>query len=157
VHLRGNVNSRITKLETGQVDAILLAMAGMKRLNILDARMKPLPASLFVPAVAQGAIGVECREEDEAVLTLLAPLHHAPTAVCLAAERALLARLDGSCRTPIAAHAVLDESGTRLTLNGMLATTDAARCMYHTETGSAADAVLLGQRTADILRRGMNA
>ncbi len=108
VPLRGNVETRLRKLEAGEVDATLLALAGLKRLGLADKATALLDVDEFLPAVGQGAITIEAREDDARTRELLAKIDHADTSVALACERAFLAVLDGSCRTPIAGHAVLD-------------------------------------------------
>jgi hydroxymethylbilane synthase len=136
VTYRGNVQSRLRKLEEGVVDATLLALAGLNRLGMADVATAVLDAGLFPPAVGQGAIGIESRVGDDRIAALLETIHHAATASALIAERALLAALDGSCRTPIAGHAVVADG--RITLRGMILTPDGAT--VHDETGSAAEA-----------------
>ncbi|WP_054774894.1 hydroxymethylbilane synthase, partial [Methylogaea oryzae] len=106
--LRGNVNTRLAKLDAGEFDAILLAVAGLKRLGFDERIAEALPAEVSLPAMGQGAIGIECRADDAEINRLLAELHHADTAVCVSAERALNARLQGGCQVPIAGYAELD-------------------------------------------------
>ena len=106
--LRGNVETRLRKLDAGEVDATLLALAGLKRLGLADKATALLDVDEFLPAVGQGAIAIEARADDARTRELLAEIDHADTSVALACERAFLAVLDGSCRTPIAGHAVLD-------------------------------------------------
>ncbi len=105
---RGNVQTRLQKLKEGVADATLLAYAGLRRLGLEAEITSLIPTEVMLPAVAQGAIGIEIREQDSQTAALLAPLHDAATAVCVNTERAFLAALDGSCRTPIAALAVLN-------------------------------------------------
>jgi len=112
--LRGNVQTRLSKLDAGEVDATLLALAGLRRLGLTDRITAVLEPETMLPAVAQGAIGIEIRSDDDATRALLAPLNCAETMVRVTAERALLAALDGSCRTPIAALAMLDGDGLHL-------------------------------------------
>ncbi|MFQ5985223.1 MAG: hydroxymethylbilane synthase [Alphaproteobacteria bacterium] len=142
-NFRGNVHTRLRKLKEGQVDATLLALAGLKRLGMADLATAVLEPSDMLPAVGQGAIGVECREGDPRVRELLAPLNDPPTAVAMAAERAFLAALDGSCRTPIAALARLDGDGT-LVLDGLVARPDGSACWRTGRRGPAAEAAELG-------------
>ncbi len=111
ITFRGNVGTRLKKLAAGEADATLLAYAGLQRLGMTDAASAILSVDEMLPAPAQGAIGIECRRDDIRIRDLLAPLNHLPTAQCLAAERALLDGLDGSCRTPIAALATLEGDG----------------------------------------------
>ena len=143
VPFRGNANTRLRKLAEGQVDATLLAVCGLQRLGMPEIVTEAMTCKDMLPAVAQGAIGVECRSDDAATRTLLAPLHDMRTAVCVGAERALLRVLDGSCRTPIAALAELDPAG-RLTLTGLVIKPDGTVRYDAFRTGAAADAELLG-------------
>jgi len=105
VPLRGNVETRLRKIEAGEADATLLAVAGLKRLGLLDAAAALLDIDEFLPAVGQGAIGIETRADDAATRALVAKIDDADTATAVNAERAFLAVLDGSCRTPIGGHA----------------------------------------------------
>lgn len=147
VSLRGNVNTRIAKLEEGQFDAIVLAAAGVKRLQLTRWVVEYLEEML--PAVWQGAVGIEYRLGDERVGRLIAPLDHEPTRQCLWAERAMLSRLEGGCQVPIAAHAVLN--GGVLTLEGMVAELDGSRLLRVVRSGSVADPVALGREVAEVL------
>ncbi|CAK0764926.1 Porphobilinogen deaminase [Azospirillaceae bacterium] len=126
VPLRGNVETRLRKLANGEVDATLLAVAGLRRLGMQDRIQRVLEMDEMLPAVAQGAVGVECRVEDIETRMLLTPLHCQMTAACVAAERAVLAELDGSCRTPIAAHARFDDE-FRLELMALVGSPDGRR------------------------------
>src|SRR5262249_17880766 len=105
VALRGNVETRLRKLDEGAADATILALAGLRRLNLTDAATAILSFDECLPAVGQGAIGIETRADDAPTRDLLSPINHADTATALTCERAFLAVLDGSCRTPIAGHA----------------------------------------------------
>ena len=149
--LRGNVGTRLAKLERGEVDATLLALAGLKRLGQVEVATALLEPSLMVPAVAQGAIGLETRLEDERVRGWIAVLNDPASASQVAAERALLADLDGSCRTPIAAHAVL-EGGDELTLRSMVALPDGTEVHHDLRRGLRSDAETLGRAAAADLR-----
>jgi hydroxymethylbilane synthase len=113
--LRGNVDTRIRKLREGICDAILLAVAGLERLGRLAEATEILEPDVFLPAPGQGAIALECREDDRAVATVVAALDHGPTARAVAAERALLAGLHGGCNVPLGAYAVEEEGALRLT------------------------------------------
>jgi hydroxymethylbilane synthase len=115
-------------------DATLLAVAGLKRLGMLDVATEILDLESFPPAVGQGAICIESRIDDARIAELLAPIHHAPTAVALTCERAYLARLDGSCRTPIAGYAVANEG--RVDLHGLILTPDGSVAHEGWESGS---------------------
>jgi hydroxymethylbilane synthase len=122
VPLRGNVETRLRKVDSGEVDATLLAVAGMNRLGLIGAATAFLDVDEFVPAVGQGAIGIETRTEDSATRALIAALDDPDTATALAAERAFLAVLDGSCRTPIGGHARVNAGMVRF--RGIIATPD---------------------------------
>ena len=121
--LRGNVETRLKKLNAGVVDATLLAFAGLTRLGQSSVATEILSPQKMLPAVGQGAIGVACRRIDYQVLEFLTPLNHDGTKTVVSAERAFLARLDGSCETPIAALGTLDKTG-RLVMSGLIAATD---------------------------------
>ncbi len=123
--LRGNVDTRLETLRSGKVDATFLARAGLRRLGREQARIEPLALSAMIPAPAQGAVGVEIRSDDDEARQALTPLNHMPTQVCVAAERGFLEALDGSCRTPIAAHATLN--GLEIHLRGEVLAPDGAR------------------------------
>jgi hydroxymethylbilane synthase len=111
VDLRGNVETRLRKIDEGAADATLLALAGLKRLGLAAQAASVFEIDAFLPAVGQGAIGIETRAGDAATRSLLAPINHAETATALACERAFLGALDGSCRTPIAGHATVTGGG----------------------------------------------
>lgn len=143
VPFRGNVDTRIAKLADGVADATLLAMAGLIRMGLQEKVTAPLSPEEMLPAVAQGAIGIERRAGDDEAAHLLAKIHHSETGLRVAAERALLAVLDGSCRTPIAALAEI--SGERMRLRGMILTPDGAEVLETAREGLAADAVAIGR------------
>jgi hydroxymethylbilane synthase len=126
VPLRGNVDTRLRKLEEGVADATLLACAGLRRLGLEGRITAAVPVDDMLPAIAQGAIGIEIRAGDEAAAHLIAAINHQPTALTVAVERAFLARLDGSCRTPIAGLAELRSDG--LVFRGMILTPDGRQC-----------------------------
>ena len=153
VMYRGNVQTRLRKLADGVVDATLLANAGLRRLGLADAITSIIPASHFLPAVGQGAICIEARRDDNRTRALLNAIHHRETEICLAAERAFLAELDGSCRTPIGGLARLD--GDRVSLKGLILRPD-GREVHETEReGAAADAAALGRDAgAELKARG---
>jgi hydroxymethylbilane synthase len=151
VVLRGNVETRLRKLEAGEVDATLLALAGLKRLGLADKATALLDAQEFLPAVGQGAITIEARADDTVTRALLAKIDHADTSVALACERAFLAVLDGSCRTPIAGHAVLD--GDTLSFRGMILRPDGSEVFETSRAGSRRDAVALGADAGAELKR----
>ena len=142
VMLRGNVETRLRKLEAGEADATVLAVAGLKRLGILSAATAILDADDFLPAVGQGAIGIEARTDDEANHALVAAINDADTATAIAAERAFLAVLDGSCRTPIGGHARL--SGDTVRFRGMIIRPDGTEAFEVFREGHRDDAARLG-------------
>src|SRR5690606_32155671 len=149
VSFRGNVQTRLKKLADGVADATLLACAGLKRLGMADRITSAIETTDMLPAVAQGAIAIEIRLDDEEAANLVAPLNHQPTAFRVTAERAFLTRLEGSCRTPIAGLAELD--GDRLTFRGMTFSADGAECFDTTRAGRVADAARLGTEAAEEL------
>ena len=122
VTLRGNVETRLRKLEAGEVDATLLAVAGLKRLGLLAAATAILDPDMFVPAVGQGAIAIETRADDSNTRALVTMIDDPDTAIAVAAERAFLAVLDGSCRTPIGGHANIE--GRTLCFRGIIVKPD---------------------------------
>ena len=142
VALRGNVETRLRKLDEGVADATLLALAGLKRLGLADAATAVLDVNEFLPAVGQGAIGIETRTDDSRTRQLLAAINHADTFSALAAERAFLAVLDGSCRTPIGGHATI--SGGRLRFRGMVVKPDGSEAFEAMREGDVRDAEKLG-------------
>jgi hydroxymethylbilane synthase len=150
--LRGNVGTRLDKLARGEAAATLLALAGLKRLGRVDAATAILSTDAFLPAVAQGAIGIEIRENDPRIAALVATVDHAPTAIAVTAERACLAVLDGSCRTPIAAHAEI--FGTALRLRGLVALPDGTESHRAEDTGNATPegAAALGRAVGERLK-----
>ena len=149
--LRGNVQTRLRKLEEGVVDATLLALAGLKRLGNEGVAQSIIETDVILPAVAQGAIGLETRRDDSRVRDLVEPLNHAPTWTRVAAERAMLAALDGSCHTPIAGLAEVSPDG-RMTLTGLVAMPDGSQLHKMGEGGSAGDPEALGTALGQALR-----
>jgi hydroxymethylbilane synthase len=152
VPIRGNVNTRLRKLEAGEVDALVLALCGLERLDLSGHATEILPREIMLPAVGQGALAVECRTDDEMVHQLVAPLHDPISAACAAAERAMLAALDGSCRTPIAGLAETD--GGRLTIEGLLLNDDGSKEIRGRFEGDIDDAVQIGAELGKELRSG---
>lgn len=149
---RGNVQTRLRKLSEGVADATFLALAGLRRLELEDKATSIVPTSEMLPAIAQGAIGIEIRQDDEAASELLAPLNDTATTLCVAAERAFLARLDGSCRTPIAGTAEL--KGDALHFRGQILTPDGGEAHYVERSGAPADGEKMGRDAAeDVLSR----
>ncbi len=154
--LRGNVNSRLAKLDRGAYDAILLASAGLKRLGLHHRITAHLSPSQSLPAIGQGAIGVECRVDDQRILKLITPLNHAQTAVCVRAERALNSRLGGGCQVPIAGYAeVVDR---QLYLRGLIGYPDGRDVIRSEAFGDYAAPDQLGLKVAeDLLSHGAGA
>ncbi len=150
VIFRGNVQTRLAKLEAGEVDGTLLALAGLNRLGLAEVATEILDTADFPSAPGQGAIAVESRAGDVRTAALVAPIHHAETGTALTAERAFLAALDGSCRTPIAAHVRLDGAG-RLDFRGLILTPDGATVFETREEGPAAAAEAIGRRAGESL------
>jgi hydroxymethylbilane synthase len=140
--LRGNVETRLRKIEAGAMDATVLAVAGLKRLGLLAAASAILEIDEFLPAAGQGAIAIEIRADDDRTQALAAAIGHADTAAALAAERAFLAALGGSCRTPIAGHASID--GDTIKFRGLVAKTDGSDAVEVSRQGWRADADTLG-------------
>ncbi|MEA2935328.1 MAG: hydroxymethylbilane synthase [Variibacter sp.] len=149
--LRGNVETRLRKLEEGVVDATLLALAGLKRLRREGVATCILSADEFLPAVGQGAIAVECREDDARTHELLAGVAHTATTIAIETERAFLAALDGSCRTPIAGYAQVD--GHDVHFRGLILRADGSETHATTREGRIAEAIALGRDAGDELKR----
>ena len=143
VTLRGNVETRLRKLEAGEVDATLLALAGLKRLGLAAAATALLAVDEFPPAVGQGIIALEARADDSRTLAMLAAVNHLDSLTALATERAFLTVLDGSCRTPIAGHAVID--GRRVRFRGLIARPDGSEVHEAQREGDVAEAFALGE------------
>ena len=153
VSLRGNFDTRIRKLDEGQFDAIILAAAGANRLGLAERVRQYIDAEVSLPAIAQGAVGIECRRDDEFIISLLAPLAHEASAICVTAERAALLKLEGGCQVPIAAHAVL--SGGRLSMKGLVGSVDGSVIIRAEKEGDPADAYAIGISLAeDLLAQG---
>ena len=154
--LRGNVNTRLAKLDGGDYDAIILAAAGLIRLGFqsrIRARISPQDS---LPAIGQGAIGIECRTDDPRVNTLISPLHHGDTALRVRAERAMNARLHGGCQVPIAGHATL--AGGTLHLRGLVGTPDGTRILRAEAEAPSSDPESLGAAVAaELLAQGADA
>lgn len=151
--IRGNVDTRLTKLESGAYDAIVLARAGLSRLGLAPPHAYDLPVDEFLPAVGQGALGLEVRADDTRAVELLAPLDHPPTSSEAQAERAFLYGLRASCHTPVAGYARRD--GESLTVNGLVASPDGATVLRASTSGPASTAESLGRKLADeLLGRG---
>jgi hydroxymethylbilane synthase len=147
--LRGNVNTRLRKLDDGEYDAIILAAAGLKRLGFAERIRDFITIEDSLPAIGQGAIGIECRSDDQRINELLAPLHHAATAACVSAERAMNQRLEGGCQVPIGGHAILDDG--QIHLRGLVGTVDGSEIIRAEIRGPEADAEQLGKTVAEEL------
>jgi len=153
VDLRGNVTTRLARLDEGIFDAIILAAAGLERLGIAERIRGQLDNKVFLPAVGQGVIGIECHEDDRRSIELLQPLHDARTATELAAERAANAALQGGCNVPLAVFA--EVRNDRLDVRGMVGLPDGSRVLRESLSGAAADAAALGTELASrLIARG---
>ena len=151
--LRGNVNTRLRKLDEGQFDAVILAAAGLKRLGFGERISCFLEPEQSLPAIGQGAIGIECRTDDDWVEQLLRPLHDSDTALCVEAERAMNNRLMGGCQVPIAGYAVQNHG--RIHMQGLVGEPDGSRIIRAEISGPAEDAGALGAALAeDLLGQG---
>ncbi|GGB37793.1 porphobilinogen deaminase [Roseibium aquae] len=150
VMYRGNLQTRLRKLEEGHVDATLLAHAGLRRLELTHVVTSLLEPEEFLPAVGQGAICIESRIDDQATLDLLAPIDHLETKIRLTAERAFLAVLDGSCRTPIGGLATLN--GSQLTLKGIIVKPDGTEAHEVERSGEATGAEAIGKAAGETLK-----
>ncbi|MEL6776267.1 MAG: hydroxymethylbilane synthase [Cyanobacteria bacterium J06597_16] len=148
--IRGNVNTRLRKLDEGEYDAIILAAAGLNRLDMSDRIHQLLPPKISLHAVGQGALGIECREGDDNILSILKVLEHEPTAQRCYAERAFLRGLEGGCQVPIGVNTKI-EGGT-LTLTGIVASLDGKQLIKDEVTGAPADAQSMGDELAKRLR-----
>ncbi len=156
-NLRGNVNTRLRKLDEGEYDAIILAAAGLIRLEMEDRISSYITTETSLPAGGQGAVGIECRIADDATLALLEPLGHRQSTVCVTAERAMNTRLNGGCQVPIACLAQLAGNGDNeiLTIRGLVGETDGTRILLCEKSGPASEAAKLGVSVAeDLLKQG---
>lgn len=159
--LRGNVNTRVERLKSGNFDAIILATAGLFRLGLFARHMAALPADEFIPAPGQGALGIECHEDNYQVLALLAHLEDRDARVCVQAERCFLRKLGGGCQAPIAAHATLIDPET-LNIQGLVAEPNGSNILraqksgdaiYAEKTGTAAATTILADGASKILEK----
>ena len=151
VPLRGNVETRLRKLADGECDAIILALAGLKRLGLADRVTKIMSAEEFLPAAAQGAIGIEARENDERTRGMLARIDHADTSAAIACERAFLGALDGTCKTPISGYATI--SGDAVHFRGLIARPDGASAHDIVANGHRGDARKIGDEAGHAIKR----
>jgi hydroxymethylbilane synthase len=147
--LRGNVNTRLAKLDAGEYDAIILAAAGLIRLGFAQRIRAPMSVEASLPAGGQGAVGIECRSADLAIHALLAPLHHRETALRVSAERALNKHLNGGCQVPIACYALLE--GEQLWLRGLVGQPDGNQLLRAEARAASTDAQALGVQVAEAL------
>lgn len=151
--LRGNVNTRLSKLDAGEYEAILLAVAGVKRLGMETRIRERLDTRVSLPAVGQGAVSIECRIDDKSTNELIAPLNHRATQLCVTAERAMNAHLDGGCQVPIGGYAELH--GDMLHLRGLVGEPDGSRLLRAEIRGASAQAETLGAQLAqELLAKG---
>ncbi|ORM62417.1 hydroxymethylbilane synthase [Pantoea rodasii] len=150
--LRGNVGTRLGKLDAGEYDAIILAAAGLKRLGLNDRIRQAMPAEISLPAVGQGAVGIECRLDDHELMTLLQALNHADTDVCVRAERAMNTRLEGGCQVPIGSFAVLTDD--QLWLRGLVGSPDGHHMVVGERRGPREQAEQMGISLAEELLDG---
>lgn len=146
--IRGNVDTRLRKLDAGDYDAIMLATAGLKRLGLADRISQMLPVEVMLPAPGQGALGIECRDDDK-VAQVLRDLDDADAHACVAAERAMLARVEGGCLAAIGGHATIDSAG--LKLSAVVLSGDGTERLTASGSGDADDAVAIGNRVGDEL------
>ena len=149
--LRGNVNTRLGKLDSGEYDAIILASAGLIRLDMAHRIASNLDSRLSLPAGGQGAVGIECRVDDPDIQRLLASLHHRDTASCVLAERAVNRHLQGGCQVPIACFAELDAEGQTIALRGLVGSVDGATILRASIQGDRDNAEQLGIQLAEQL------
>lgn len=149
IDLRGNVGTRLSKLDAGQYDAIILASSGLKRLGLHERIRHTLDAQVSLPAVGQGALGLECRSNDQGILDLIMPLMHQETDVCVRAERAFNAYLEGGCQVPIAGYATLE--GQTISLEGRVGSPDGQTLLIQQVQGTTAQAEELGVTLAKAL------
>lgn len=147
--LRGNINTRLKRLDAGEYDAIILAAAGLKRMGLASRIRAYLSIEESLPSAGQGALGIECRADDEATYAVIAPLNHAVTSVCVTAERALCRRLGGGCQVPVAAYAHMQHE--TIILKGLVANRDGTRILRSRREGSREQAEELGTRVAEEL------
>lgn len=151
--LRGNVNTRLSKLDNGEYDAIILAAAGLIRLGLGERIRHGIEAQFCLPAVGQGAVGIECRDDDKDLIALLEPLNHQPTAIRVSAERAMNHTLQGGCQVPIGGFALLDDQ--QIWLRGLVGATDGSEIISAEIRGDQSEAKALGQQLGQrLLEKG---
>ena len=148
-NLRGNVNTRLSRLDNGDYDALILAAAGLIRLDFNTRINQFLDVELSLPAVGQGAVGIECREDDQDMIQLLQPLIDEESSLRIEAERAANARLGGGCHVPVAVYAEIEAD--RMTVRGLVGELDGSRILRATASGASAEATMLGEEVASQL------
>ncbi|HXH54966.1 MAG TPA: hydroxymethylbilane synthase [Gammaproteobacteria bacterium] len=154
--IRGNIDTRVQKLEYSEYDGIILATAGLKRLGLAHRINQSFSTTEMLPAAGQGALGIECRIEDTKIRRLIMPLHHTPTAQCVLAERNMNALLGGSCQLPVGGFAVINDDN-RLILEGMVATPDGQTILKASATAHPTDTLSVSKKvTEQLLKRGAN-
>lgn len=146
--IRGNVGTRLKKLDTEDYDAIILAAAGLERLGLEARIQETLPSSIMLPSPGQGALGIECRANDTALQQLLEPLHDAHSALCVQAERTVNAMLGGTCHTPVAVYCREAHHKNKLTLDALVASADGATIIRDTQVGTPQEILQLAERSA---------
>lgn len=149
--MRGSVQTRLDKIENGVASATYLAYAGLRRLGLADRAVRPLEPSEMLPALCQGIIGIEINADNEALAGALAPLNHGPSETSALCERAMLRRLDGSCRTPIAGLSTLSADGETIYLKGAVFAEDGSAAVFHEASGPADAPEVLGIAVGDVL------
>jgi hydroxymethylbilane synthase len=149
--VRGNLNTRMAKLDAGEYDALILAAAGLQRLGMSDRIHQILPPEISLHAVGQGALGIECRADDQEIITILKAIEHPQTRDRCLAERAFLRVLEGGCQVPIGVNTQINSN--ELTLTGIVASVDGQKLVKDTVTGAAKDAENLGAQLAQLLRQ----
>jgi len=153
IDLRGNVGTRLGKLDDNRYDAIILAVAGLQRLGLDNRITAKMSVAESIPAAGQGAVGIECRSDDQGTIALIAALNHQPTATRVIAERAMARALNANCEAPVAAYAQLD--GQKLELTALVASLDGSQVMRETLSADAGEAEQLGKRVAQkLITRG---
>lgn len=148
--LRGNVGTRLSKLDNGDYDAIILAAAGLQRLGLEERIQSFIEIEASLPAIGQGAIGIECRNDDQAIIDLITPLNDTATQICVQAERQLNLRMHGGCHVPIAGHCTF-KNDAELTLEGFIGLPDGSQSLWAKHSGKATDPLALGNQVADDL------
>ncbi len=152
-NLRGNIQTRLKKLDQGEFTGIILAAAGLKRMGLAARICEYIPTDNLLPAAGQGALGIECREDDTLIQKLIASLNHAKTFACVAAERAMCKKLGGGCQLPVAAFAHLQQD--KLILNGLVASNNGLKIIHARRVSDISQAEMLGKRVAEeLLEKG---